>query len=222
MTLQFRDRCEAGRLLAEKLKRFQGRADVVVLALPRGGVPVGFEIARLLSIPLEVFIVRKLGVPGHEELAMGAIASGDTVFINDDVVASLRISPALIQHVIEMEQQELTRRESKYRQSNHPLILAGKTVILVDDGLATGATMRAAVQGVAIHDPGEVVVAVPVSARQTFNNFQSIVDEIVSVAIPEDFNSVGQWFRDFHQTTDEEVAELLERARSSLAVSAQP
>jgi putative phosphoribosyl transferase len=215
MTLQFRDRAEAGRLLAEKLKRFQGREDVVVLALPRGGVPVGFEIARTLHAPLDVFLVRKLGVPGHEELAMGAIASGDTCFINQDIVNTLRIPPEMVERAVELEQRELARRESKYRDPQQPLNVTNKTVILVDDGLATGATMRAAVDGVKTHHPSAVVVAVPVSARDTFNKFQPLVDDVVAVALPNDFSSVGQWYRDFTQTTDEQVADLLERARSA-------
>lgn len=215
MTLQFRDRCEAGRLLAEKLKRFRERAGVVVLALPRGGVPVGFEIATALRAPLEVFVVRKLGVPGHKELAMGAIASGNTSYINKDIVRALRVPPEILEHVIQSETEELTRRESLFRDPHQPLYLTNKTVILVDDGLATGATMHAAVNGVKTHEPAAVVVAVPVSARDTFNKFKYEVDDIVAVALPDEFSSVGQWYRDFTQTTDEEVAELLERARSA-------
>ncbi len=217
MTLQFRDRQEAGRLLAEKLKRYQGRGDIVVLALPRGGLPVGFEIAQELQAPLEVFVVRKLGVPGHEELAMGAIASGDTCIINEDIVQSLRVPPELLEHVIEVEQQELLRRESRFRDPEQPLNITNKTVILVDDGLATGATMRAAVDGVKTHHPSAVIIGVPVSARDTFQKFRNVVDDIVAVAVPEEFSSVGQWYRNFTQTTDEEVAELLERARSAHA-----
>jgi len=220
MTLQFRDRAEAGRLLAEKLKRFQGREDVVVLALPRGGVPVGFEIATALHAPLDVFLVRKLGVPGHEELAMGAIASGDTCFINEDIVNTLRIPPDMLDRAIESEQLELARRESKFRDPQQPLNVTNKTVILVDDGLATGATMRAAVEGVKTHHPSGVVVAIPVSARDTFKKFQPLVDDIIAVALPSDFSSVGQWYRDFTQTTDEQVAELLERARSAQPAAA--
>jgi putative phosphoribosyl transferase len=217
MTLQFRDRAEAGRLLAEKLKRFQDSDDVIVLALPRGGVPVGFEIANALNVPLDVFLVRKLGVPGREELAMGAIASGGTCFINHLIVQSLRIPGSTIERVIEIEQEELNRRENKYRDPNQPLDWRGKTVILVDDGLATGATMHAAVNAVKSGDPAAVVVAVPVSARDTFRSFQREVDDIVAVAVPDEFSSVGQWYQDFDQTTDEEVAELLERARQSRA-----
>lgn len=221
MTLQFRDRAEAGRLLAEKLKRFQNREDVVVLALPRGGIPVGFEVAQVLHAPLEPFVVRKLGVPGHEELAMGAIASGDTIFLNQDIVRSLHIDPISIEQVIAKEKQELDRRERSFRDPNHPLILARKTAVLVDDGLATGATMHAAVESVKTHEPTAIIVATPVSARETYKKFRPEVDEIVAVALPDDFSSVGQWYRDFRQTTDEEVAELLERARSLLHTSAQ-
>lgn len=220
MTLQFRDRAEAGRLLAEKLKRFQGRDDVIVLALPRGGIPVAFEVATALHAPLEPFIVRKLGVPFHEELAMGAIASGDTCFINEDIVKALQILPEQLERVIESERRELARRESQYRDPQQPLNITNKTVILVDDGLATGATMHAAVQGVKTHQPAAVIVAVPVSARDTFKKFQNEVDDIVAVALPEDFSSVGQWYRDFAQTTDQQVAELLVRARSALPAAA--
>jgi putative phosphoribosyl transferase len=213
MTLQFRDRCEAGRLLAEKLKRFREREDVVVLALPRGGVPIGFEIAMALHVPLEVFIVRKLGVPGHEELAMGAIASGNTSFINEHITKALQIPAQTIERVIQREAQELARREARYRDPHRPFNLTNKTVMLVDDGLATGATMHAAVNGVKTHEPEAVIVAVPVAALDTYRKFEQEVDDFIAVAIPQDFASVGQWYRDFTQTTDEEVAELLERAR---------
>jgi predicted phosphoribosyltransferase len=220
MTLQFRDRAEAGRLLAEKLKRFQGRDDVVVLALPRGGMPVGFEVASVLHAPLEAFVVRKLGVPFHQELAMGAIASGATCFINQDIVRSLKIPPEQLERVIESEQRELARRESQYRDPQQKLNITNKTVILVDDGLATGATMHAAVEGVRTHEPVAIIVAVPVSARDTYKKFRNEVDDIVAVALPDEFNSVGQWYRDFTQTTDQQVADLLERARSALPVAA--
>src|SRR4051812_45077139 len=220
MTLQFRDRAEAGRLLAEKLKLFQGRDDVVVLALPRGGIPVGFEVATALHAPLEPFVVRKLGVPGHEELAMGAIASGDTCFINEDIVKALQIPSEQLERVIDSEQRELARRESQYRDPHQPVNITNKTVILVDDGLATGATMHAAVEGVKTHEPAEIVIGVPVSARDTYKKFQQEVADIVAVALPDEFSSVGQWYRDFRQTTDEEVAELLERARSALPAPA--
>lgn len=213
MILQFRDRAEAGRLLAEKLKRFQGRDDVIVLALPRGGIPVGFEVATVLHAPLEPFVVRKLGVPGHEELAMGAIASGDTCFINEDIVNALHISPEQLERVIDSEQRELARRESQYRDPHQPLNITNKTVILVDDGLATGATMHAAVESVKTRHPAAIIIAVPVSSRDTVKKFQHEVDDVVAVALPDDFSSVGQWYRDFTQTTDEQVAELLERAR---------
>jgi predicted phosphoribosyltransferase len=220
MTLQFRDRREAGRLLAEKLKRFQGRENLIVLALPRGGVPVGYEVAMELHCPLEVFLVRKLGLPGHEELAMGAIASGNTVFINEDIVQALRVRPEMIEGVIRMEKQELDLRQKKYGNPNHPLQLSDRIVILVDDGLATGATMHAAVNGVKTHHPSEVIVAVPVSSRDTFHKLQRDVDDIVAVALPSDFSAVGQWYRDFNQTTDEQVAELLESARSATLAAA--
>jgi putative phosphoribosyl transferase len=175
-----------------------------------------------LHAPLEPFLVRKLGVPGHEELAMGAIASGDTCFINEDIVRMLQILPEQLQRVIHSEQQELARRESQYRDPQQPVNITDKTVILVDDGLATGATMHAAVQGVKTHQPAAVIVAVPVSARDIYKKFQHEVDDIVAVALPDEFSSVGQWYRDFRQTTDEEVAELLERARSALPAAAHP
>jgi putative phosphoribosyl transferase len=221
MTLQFRDRREAGRLLAEKLKRFQERGELLILALPRGGVPVGYEVAKALQCPLEVFLVRKLGLPLHEELAMGAIASGGTIYINEDIVNALHISESTLNAVIEIERRELERRERKYRDPHSPLNLAAKTVILVDDGLATGATMHAAVNGVKTHHPAAVIVAVPVSSRDTFHKLQSEVDDIVAVALPPEFSAVGQWYRDFSQTSDEEVAELLECARSAHLTSAQ-
>jgi predicted phosphoribosyltransferase len=191
-----------------------------VLALPRGGIPVGFEVAQALGAPLEPFVVRKLGVPFHEELAMGAIASGDTCYINEDIVSSLHIPPEQLERVIASEQRELARRERQYRDPQLPLNITNKTVILIDDGLATGATMRAAIEGVKTHEPAAVIVAVPVSARDTFNKFRPIVEDIVAVALPDEFSSVGQWYRDFTQTTDEQVAELLARARSAEPVAA--
>lgn len=210
---RYRDREEAGRVLAERLQHLAGAPGLLVLALPRGGVPVGFEIAQALGAPLDVFVVRKLGVPGHEELALGAIASGPTVVLNDDVVRALRITRDMIEAVAAQESRELERRERAYRGDRPPVDPAGRTVILVDDGLATGATMRAAVR--ALRDKGaqRLIVAVPTAAPQTCDEFRSEVDEIVCAMTPEPFEAVGLWYEDFSQTTDEEVQELLKRAR---------
>ena len=210
----FRDRRDAGRVLAGKLLlRYANRPDVVVLALPRGGVPVGYEVARALHAPLDVFIVRKLGVPGHEELAMGAIASGGVRVLNDEIVRMLDIPHSLIDEVAAREQREIERREIEYRGGYPPPRLAGCVVLLVDDGLATGATMRAAVQALRQKQPAQVVVAVPTAAAQTCDEFRHEVDEIVCVFTPEPFYGVGMWYDDFSQTTDEEVRELLRQAR---------
>lgn len=213
MTKRFRDRTEAGRVLAERLRAYAGRPDVIVLALPRGGVPVGYEIATALGVPLDVFVVRKLGVPGQEELAMGAIATGDVRVLNDEVVEMLRIPPQIVDRVTEEEARELHRREAAYRGNRPPPDLRGRTVILVDDGLATGATMRAAVSAVKQQAPARVVIAVPTAAPQTCEEFRYEVDEVVCAMTPEPFYAVGLWYDDFSQTTDEEVHDLLERAR---------
>ena len=210
----FRDRRDAGRVLAGKLLlRYANRPDVVVLALPRGGVPVGYEVARALHAPLDVFIVRKLGVPGHEELAMGAIASGGVRVLNDEIVRMLDIPHSLIDEVAAREQREIERREREYRGGYPPPALRGCVALLVDDGLATGATMRAAVQALRQKQPAQVVVAVPTAAAQTCDEFRHEVDEIVCVFTPEPFYGVGMWYDDFSQTTDEEVRELLRQAR---------
>ena len=210
----FRDRSDAGRRLARRLERYAGRADVVVLALPRGGVPVGFEIARALKAPLDVFLVRKLGVPGQEELAMGALASGGVRVINESLVRRLGIPAAMIEEVAAKEERELARRERVYRGSNPPLPVAGRTVILVDDGLATGASLQAAAKASRQQDPARIVAAVPVGAAETCAEFRNIVDEMVCAETPEPFWAVGNWYDDFSQTTDEEVRSLLARARS--------
>ena len=211
----FADRREAGAVLAGLLETFRGRADVVVLGLPRGGVPVAFEIARALRAPLDVFVVRKLGVPGHVELAMGAIASGDIRVLNQDVVAWYSLSQTAIEEVTRREQIELERREREYR-SGRPLVdLTGRTVILADDGLATGSTMKAAVQAVRAKDPARIVVAVPVGASDTCRALATDADEVVCARMPEPFAAVGLWYRDFAQTTDEEVRELLEQSRAA-------
>jgi putative phosphoribosyl transferase len=210
--MRFRNRSEAGRWLAERLQAYAHRADVMVLALPRGGVPVGFELARALGAPLDVFLVRKLGLPGQEELAMGAIASGGVRVLNDDVVRALAVPPSVIDSVARREEQELKRREQAYRGSQPPPDVRGKVVILVDDGLATGSTMRAAVQAVKQLQPARVVVAVPVAAASTRDEIGDEVDEIVCDIPPEPFLAVGRWYEDFSQTTDDEVRDLLERA----------
>ena len=206
---RFRDRADAGRVLAGQLARYTGRKDVVVLALPRGGVPVAYEVARTLGVPLDVFLVRKLGLPGHEELAMGAIASGGIRLINEEVVDAYAVSDAQIAAVTEAEQRELERRERLYRD-NRPLPpLRDRTVILVDDGLATGATMRVAVLALRYEAPARIVVAVPVAAAETCDDFREIVDDIVCAETPWPFYAVGVWYEDFTQTTDDEVHELL-------------
>jgi putative phosphoribosyl transferase len=206
---RFRNRAEAGRLLAEFLRDYAGRDDVVVLALPRGGVPVGYEVARALGAPLDVFVVRKLGLPGHPELAMGALASGGLLVLNQGVTKALGIDDASVRRVIEAELEELQRREALYRGTSEPPDVAGKTVILVDDGLATGSTMRAAARAVRQLDPERIVVAVPVAAEETCDEFRDVVDEIVCGVTPRPFHAVGLWYDDFSQTSDEEVRELL-------------
>jgi predicted phosphoribosyltransferase len=210
--MRFLDRIDAGRRLAEQLSGYEGMPDVVVLGLPRGGVPVAAEVAEALGAPLDVFMVRKLGVPGHEELAMGAIAIGDAIVVNEEVVRSLRVPDDVFRAVVHQERQELQRREQAYRHNAPPPRLTGRTVILVDDGLATGATMRVAVQAVRGQGPAKLVVAVPVGAPQTVAALSRFADEVICVSIPDDFSAVGMWYRDFSPTTDEEVVESLDRA----------
>ena len=211
----FDDRREAGRILAGLLQRSGERHDVLVLALPRGGVPVAFEVARALGAPLDLFLVRKLGTPGHRELAMGAIASGGVRVLNDDVVRWYGITAADIETVAREEQRELERREAAYREGRAPVPLEGRTIILIDDGLATGSTMRAAVQAVRRRNPARVVVAVPVGAPQTCAELSATADEVVCARTPEPFTAVGEWYVDFDQTSDEEVRQLLrEHART--------
>jgi putative phosphoribosyl transferase len=210
--MRFRDRTEAGKLLAAKLGRYASRTDVLVLALPRGGVPVAFEVARALNAPLDLFLVRKLGVPGHEELAMGAIASGGGRVLNDEVVEHLRISDELINAVVAEEELELERRERAYRGERPMPAVDGRTVILIDDGVATGSTMRAAVAALRQKSPAHLVVAVPTAAASTASELRAEVDDFVAVIEPEEFFAVGQWYENFSQTTDAEVRALLERA----------
>jgi predicted phosphoribosyltransferase len=216
---RFRDRTEAGRLLAERLRHYAGHDDVIVLALPRGGVPVGYEVAKALGAPLDVFVVRKLGVPGHEELAMGAVATGGLLVLDEHLVQVLGLPEEEVRRVIERELRELERRDREYRGEREPPQLAGKTVILVDDGLATGATMRAAALAVRRQNPARVVVAVPVAAEETCNAFSDVVDEIVCGVTPKPFRAVGLWYEDFSQTTDEEVRELLAQASAEAGAS---
>ena len=206
----FRDRSEAGRILADRLSAYAGRPDVVVLALPRGGVPVAFEVARSLDVPLDVFLVRKLGVPQHEELAMGAIASGGTEVLLPDVIRYFQLAPHEVEDVARRELAELKRRERAFRGQRPPLAVQGRTVILVDDGLATGASMRAAVQALGELLPARVVIAVPVAARETCDELRTLVAEVVCVHTPEPFRAVGVWYADFTQVTDEQVRALLE------------
>jgi predicted phosphoribosyltransferase len=209
----FEDRREAGRALAARLRSCAGRSDVVVLALPRGGVPVAFPVAEALDAPLDLFLVRKLGTPGHRELAMGAIASGGIRVLNDEVVKWYGISPAAIDAVAREEEQELTRREALYREGRDAVALAGQIVILVDDGLATGSTMMAAVKAVRQLAPARVIVGVPVGASDTCKALAAIADEVVCVRTPEPFSAVGEWYLNFDQTSDEEVRQLLNARR---------
>lgn len=214
-TRLFSDRAEAGRVLAERLRHYADRPGVIVLALPRGGVPVAYEVAKALHAPLDIFVVRKLGIPGHEELAMGAVATGGVRVLNDEVVKGLSIPGFMIDAVANWELQELARRERLYRGARPPPDVQGKTVILVDDGLATGSTMLAAVQALRKLGPARIVVAVPVASPDTCEVLKEHVDETVCATMPEPFYAVGLWYRDFSQTTDEEVRELLERSAAA-------
>jgi putative phosphoribosyl transferase len=212
--MQFANRITAGRALAKKLETYANRSDVIVLALPRGGVPVAYEVARALNAPLDVFLVRKLGFPGYEELAMGAIASGGVRVLNKSVLAYLDISDHVIDLIAAKEQRELERREKVYRGAAPPLNVSGRTVIIVDDGLATGSTMRAAVKALKNLGPAKIIVAAPVAARETCESFKADMDSTcVCVMSPEPFQGVGLWYRDFSQTTDDEVCYLLKHAK---------
>jgi putative phosphoribosyl transferase len=219
--MKFVDRRDAGRQLADRLKEYAGRSDIVVLALPRGGVPVGYEVAQALGCTLDVFLVRKLGVPGREELAMGAIASGGVRVINEEVVRTLGIPSVIIDQVAAEEERELARREWEYRDDRPPPNVAGRIVILVDDGLATGTTMRAAIAALRHLGPARIVVAVPVGAAETCKVMNEIADDVLCVCRPEQFSAVGLWYEDFAQTTDEEVRALLGESISALP-SAKP
>ena len=208
----FKDRTDAGRKLAARLTRYADQDNVLVLALPRGGVPVAYEVAKELKAPLDVFLVRKLGVPGHEELAMGAIASGGVRVVNEELVNYLGIPDQVIDGIAAVEQRELERRALAYRDDRPPPDVKDRIVILIDDGLATGSTMRAAALSLRLQKPRRIVVAVPVSSPETCDEFRSEVDEIVCAFTPQNLQGVGLWYEDFSQTSDEEVRELLKRA----------
>lgn len=215
--LPLRDRRQAGRILAERLEHLRDRSGLVVLALPRGGVPVGFEVAHALNAPLDIFVVRKLGFPGHEEYAMGAIASGGVRVMNP--MPGISVSPQDVAEVIAREQNELTRRELLYRGDRPALSLRGRCVVVVDDGLATGSTMRAAVMAIRQQKPASIVVAVPVGAEETCDLLRAEADEVVCAATPRPFRAVGLWYQNFPQSTDDEVHELLDEARREHAHS---
>lgn len=208
----FKDRLDAGKKLANELSKYANRSDILILALPRGGVPVAFEVAKELNAKMDVFVVRKLGIPGNEELAMGAIASDNIIMLNEDIVRSFQISKQVIDAVAARELKELERRERIYRGKRPKPNISGSTVILIDDGLATGATMSAAASAVKTKNPTKIVIAVPTGAPDTCKFFEEKVDEVICVATPEPFYSVGAWYEDFSQTTDEEVCELLNKA----------
>lgn len=210
----FLDRIDAGRQLAGALSEFADQRDTLVLALPRGGVPVGFALAQELRLALDVFLVRKLGVPVQRELAMGAVASGGVRFLNTEVIRELAITPEQVEHVTALELEELGRRERVFREGFPPLEISGKTVLLVDDGLATGSTMRAAVKALQQAAPERVIVAVPVGSAATCDLLRAEADRVICLATPPSFFAVGQWYRDFTQTSDDEVRELLRKARA--------
>lgn len=218
----FPDRRAAGRALARKLGAYADRTDVIILALPRGGVPVGYVLAMALRAPLDVFLVRKLGVPGREELGFGALASGGVRTLNDEVIRSLDIDEATIERVAAQEAHELERRDRAYRGDREPPQLAGRVVILVDDGLATGSSMRVAIEAIREQQPDRIVVAVPVAPPQTCRELRDQVDEIVCLTTPEPFNAIGLWYHDFTPTSDDEVRELLASAQRQAAPAAAP
>ena len=217
LSTRFRDRLEAGQRLAARLTPYAKRDDVVVLALPRGGVPVAFEVARALEAPLDIFVVRKLGAPGHPEFAIGAIATGGVRVLSDEVIAELGIPSATIEQVAERERLELERQEEAYHVNRPTLALRGKTVIVVDDGLATGSTMEAAVKALREHSPAKVIVASPVGAADSCHRLHAVADDAICLQTPEPFNAVGQWYQVFDQTTDAQVVDLLRRANERSA-----
>jgi predicted phosphoribosyltransferase len=212
----FKDRRDAGRKLAQKLMTYAGQSNAVVLALPRGGVPVAYEVALALRVPLDIFIIRKLGVPGREELALGAIASGGVRVLNGDLIRMLGVPDEVINFVVKRELEEMHRREKAYRNDRPPLEVRERAVILIDDGLATGASMRAAIEGLRAQQPARIVVAVPTAAPDVCEAFETEVDEIVCAVTPEPFYGVGRWYEDFSQVTDAEVRILLEQANHQL------
>ena len=213
--MRFHDRADAGRQLAASLTEYANRSDVIVLGLPRGGVPVAYEVAVALTQPLDVFLVRKLGVPGHPELAMGAIAAGGIEILSEDLIQDLRIPHALVQQVAVRERLELERRDRVFRGDRPPPMIRDRTVILVDDGLATGSTMQAAIVALRQQKPAQIVVAVPVGAPDTCRRLSRMADRVVCLSMPEPFNAVGQWYDEFTQTSDEEVAHLIAAATRS-------
>lgn len=220
MQIRFEDRAEAGRYLATKLDRYAGRSEALVLGLPRGGVPVAYEVAKALHLPLDVFLVRKLGMPGHEELAMGAIATGGVRVLNEAVISGYDIAQSTIDRVAREERQELQRRQQLYRGDQPEPDVHGRTVILVDDGLATGATMRAAVAALRQQNPAHIVVAVPTASAETCAEFDDLVDEIICAITPDPFFGVGLWYENFSQTSDEEVRSLLEQTAQEETIPA--
>jgi putative phosphoribosyl transferase len=217
--MRFKDRRDAGRRLAAVLRQYAGRSDLIVLALPRGGVPVAYEVAQALSVPLDVFLVRKLGVPGHGELAMGAIAAGGIEVLSEDLIRELGIPRAIVEQVAVHERLELDRRDRAYRSGRQAPAVGDRTVILVDDGLATGSSMQAATLALRQHAPARVVIAVPVGAFETCTRLRELADDVVCLETPEPFTAVGLWYEDFDQTSDEEVSRLLSDANLSRPAS---
>jgi putative phosphoribosyl transferase len=215
--IRFKNRTQAGEQLAKRLERYAGRSDAIVLALPRGGVPVGFAVASALELPLDILLVRKLGVPGHEEYAMGAIASGGFYVLQSDVLNMLGISGSTVEAVAQDALKEIERREKLYRADRPAPQLEGRIVILVDDGLATGSTMRAAINVLRLAKPARIIAAVPVAAPDACRMLQSEVDEMICLSIPESFHAVGLWYEDFRQTRDDEVTSLLAQAEQKQA-----
>ncbi len=213
MIKKIRNRIEAGQMLAKKLQHFASQDGVLVLALPRGGVPVGYEIAKALKLPLDIFLVRKLGVPGQEELALGAIATGNVIVFNEEIVQSLALNQIDINEIIAKEQRVLTERNLKYRGNQNPPDIKNRTVILVDDGIATGATIRAALKAIRKLGSLNIIIAVPVAPPDVLNQFSQLADQLICLATPSPFFAIGNWYEDFSQTSDEEVITLLEKAK---------